>query len=82
MKKATTGWGTTINSTAELKKSRASNNGSVEVEIYKVVSETAKAILVEIEGVRSSIWLPLSQIKRNGAIVSMPAWLANAKGIK
>lgn len=31
---------------------------------------------------RSEIWLPLSQIKRNGASVTMPAWLASAKGIK
>lgn len=73
---ATTGWGTVV------KSKPAKTSGSVEVEIYKVVSETAKAILVQIEGIRSEIWLPLSQIKRNGAIVSMPSWLANAKGIK
>lgn len=78
--KATTGWGTTINSAVSIKKS--STSGSVEVEIYKVVSETAKAILVQIEGIRSEIWLPFSQIKRNGSTVTMPAWLASSKGIK
>jgi hypothetical protein len=60
---------------------------------FKIARETKrtdKAILVDLKGVndldsiplgRADVWLPLSQITIDNGIVTLPAWLAEKKGL-
>lgn len=60
---------------------------------FKIARETRrteKAILVDLKGVndpenlpigRADVWLPLSQVSIENGIVSLPDWLASAKGL-
>ncbi len=61
-------------------------NDMIDVEDLEFLHETDSAILVEFDG--DEVWIPLSQIewgmdaeKGDTITVSMPEWLAEAKGL-
>lgn len=54
-------------------------NETVSVRYQFTKKQTAKAVLVVING--KEVWLPLNQITFKTAVIWMPRWLAQAKGL-
>ena len=58
---------------------RMSNNEYVEIGTAIEVRRTAKAVLLEVRG--EEYWVPLSQMRRSSAGVSVAKWLADKNNI-